>query len=208
MPKITKKFQRIFCGDVPANNVVAQFGSLKAASPTYSSDPAIIQNLAAWGSGWSGAVINNSAPALQDMNSLFYVLTRQIAYLMQTGVAEYDASTIYYIGSLAYDGVGRIYKCLVDDTTGVNFAWTEISTVTTLNYQDRQVRCAGTSYAVTIPEASLDNKGRKLTIKNAGTGVITIDATGGSLIDGLASQSLSQYGALELISNGTSWDIV
>lgn len=115
MPKITKKSQRVFCADVPANNVVSQFGSLKAGSPNYSSDPAVIQNLPAWGSGWSGAVVANSAPALQDLNSLFYVITRQLGYLVQTGVAEWDASTVYYIGSLAQSGNGILMVSIADD---------------------------------------------------------------------------------------------
>lgn len=221
MAKIDRKFQRIFCGDVPANNVVAEFGSLKAGTPTYSSDPAVIQSLAAWGAGWSGAVINNSAPALQDMNALFYVLSRQVAYLMQEGIAEYDSSTIYWVGSLAYDGVGRVYKCLVDNTTGVALTdttkwmlWqsdqvTDVSAAYTVLYSDCYIRASGaTAYTVTIPQAVSTNKGRRIIIKSISTDVITVSASGGSLIDGVASQSLSQYSALSLISSGTGWDIV
>lgn len=115
MPKIIKKSQRVFCADVPANNVVSQYGSLKAGSPNYSSDPDIIQDLPAWGAGWAGAVIANSAPALQDLNSLFYVITRQLGYLVQTGVAEWDASTVYYIGSLSQSGNGILMVSIADD---------------------------------------------------------------------------------------------
>lgn len=115
MPKITKKSQRVFCADVPANNVVSQFGSLKAGSPNYSSDPAVIQNLPAWGSGWSGAVVANSAPALQDLNSLFYVITRQLGYLVQTGVSEWDSNTVYYIGSIVNNGTGGLMVSIADD---------------------------------------------------------------------------------------------
>lgn len=115
MPKIIKKSQRVFCADVPANNVVSQYGSLKAGSPNYSSDPDIIQDLPAWGNGWSGAVIANSAPALQDLNSLFYVITRQLGYLVQTGVAEWDENTVYYIGSIVNNGSGGLIVSIADD---------------------------------------------------------------------------------------------
>lgn len=223
MAKITRKYQRIFCGDVPANNVVAEFGSLKAGLPTYSDDPDVIQSLSAWGAGWSGATVNNSAPALQDMNALFYVLSRQMAYLMQEGIAEYNATTIYWVGSLAYDGLGNIYKCLVDNTSGVAFSDTttwvlyksDKVTSTAINYSaaysDYMIRATGAlAITVTLPQATVQNKGRKLFVKSALTGgaLLTVDAAGGSLIDGAASWSLSALSCLEVMSNGTSWDII
>lgn len=221
MAKITRKFQRIFTGDVPANNNVAQFGSLKAGTPNYSSDPDVIQNLSAWGAGWSAATVNNSAPALQDMNSLFYVLSRQLAYLMQTGISEYNATTVYYVGSLAYDGTGNVYKCLADDTTNISFSDTtkwilwksdkvnSVSAVYSAAYDDHIIRATGSSaFTITIPQAVSINVGRKYTIKSVSTALITVSASGGSLIDGSASISLSQYSSVDLVSNGTGWDIV
>jgi hypothetical protein len=223
MAKITRKFQRVFCGDVPANNVVAQFGSLKASSPTYSADPAVIQQLAAWGAGWSGAVVTNSAPALQDMNAMFYVLTRQMAYLMQTGIAEYDETTVYYTGSLAYDGAGNVYKCLADDTTNIAFSdetkWrlyksdqrTSVNADYTVVYSDRLIVGTGSApITVTIPQAVALNAGRELTIKSLLTGgeLLKIDPSGASLIDGQSSITLSQYSSVTLRSNGVGYEII
>lgn len=220
MPKITRKFQRIFCGDVPANNVVAQFGSLKAGSPTYSSDPTVVQQLAAWGAGWSGATVTNSAPALQDMNSLFYVLSRQLGYLMQTGIPEYDATTIYYIGSLVYDGTNSIYRCLADDTTGILLSDTtkwvleyssKIITVSgagSLAYDASTVLATGAaSYAITIPAASANNTGRRLNIiSNMTAGVLTIAPASGT-IAGLADLKLVIGQSVILKSSGGTWQV-
>lgn len=125
MAKIPSKFQRIFCADVSPNNVVAQFGSIKAASPVYSSDPDTLQALAAWTNGWAGAVAASNAPTIQDMNSLFYVMTRQIAYFMQTGISEWNATTTYYYGSLVNDASGNLYVSVAN--ANINHALTESS---------------------------------------------------------------------------------
>lgn len=114
MAKIVRKSQKIFGGDLTASGNVAVFGSLKAGSPSYSIDPATIQS-AHYNLGWADAVVANNAPALQDMNALFFVDTYQLAYLMQTGIAEWDAGTTYYIGSWCLDSFGTAY-CSIADT--------------------------------------------------------------------------------------------
>ena len=114
MSKITRATQQVFAGQVLANNNIAQFGSLKAGAAAYSLDPAIIQGLTGYGQGWAGAILANQAPALQDMNALFFLITRQLAYCMQAGVPEWDAGTTYYIGSVASNGTGKIYASLTD----------------------------------------------------------------------------------------------
>ena len=122
MAKITRKSQKIFGGDLTASGNIGVFGSLKAGSPSYSTDPATIQS-SHYNLGWADAVVANNAPALQDMNALFYVDTYQLAYLMQTGIAEWDAATEYYIGSWCTDGVGTPYVSIVD--TNLNNAVTD-----------------------------------------------------------------------------------
>jgi hypothetical protein len=125
MSKIVRKTQQVFGGNLVASNNIAQFGSLKAGSIAYSLDPAVIQSLAAWGNGWSAAVTNNNAPALQDLNAFCYLSSLQLAYLMQAGVAEWDSGTTYYTGSLVQDGSGNIFYSLVD--SNLNNALTDIT---------------------------------------------------------------------------------
>lgn len=116
MAKIVRKTQKIF-GSSAGVNQIAQFGSLAAASPTFSTDPAVIQALSQYVSGWFAAIIGNSNPAIEDMNALFYLFAYQLAYLMQEGVPEWDSATTYYTGSLASDGSGTLYVSLVDNNT-------------------------------------------------------------------------------------------
>lgn len=114
MAKITTKVQKIF-GATGPTGVLGQFGSLKAGTPTYSNDPDTIQALTGYGQGLDGSMINSAPPAIQDVNSLFYLISRQIAYLMQTGISEWNAETTYYIGSIINDEVGNLYTSVADD---------------------------------------------------------------------------------------------
>lgn len=114
MAKITRAFQKIFGGSLAAANNIAKFGSLKSGSPAYSLDPAEIQT-AAWLQAWGGALVNapggNASPALQDMNAFMYLVTRQLAYLMQDGIPEWNTETVYYTDSYCkYNGVVYISK--------------------------------------------------------------------------------------------------
>ena len=123
MAKITKKAQKVFGTDLVATNNVSQLGSFKAGSVVYSTDPDTIQTLAAWGLGWGSAVVNNNAPTLQDMNGFCLVATRQLAYLVQAGVAEWDGTTTYYKGSIVQklsgsDGTGILFAATADDVVG------------------------------------------------------------------------------------------
>jgi hypothetical protein len=226
MAKLTRKHQKLFAGDVPATNVVAQFGSMKAGAPAYSSDPDTIQALAAWGAGWASAVITNNAPAIQDFNAVFFVLSRALAYAYQTGVAEYNAATPYYIGSLVSDGVGGLYVSLADDNTGnaltdaskwMNFYSKKVTPVTgayTVLNADWFVvftDSVDTGEKVTLPTPSAANVGREIIVKLTGSSLVSqlgIDVTGGSTIDGSATIYISQWGVKRLISDGTNWHII
>lgn len=120
MAKLTRYLQQIFGSTANAGRI-SKFGSLAAGSPTTYSGatvtPANVQALSNYLQGWDGANIGNNSPAVQDMNALQWLFSRQLAYLFQEGIAEYDASTTYYTGSLCnYSGV--IVQSLIDSNTG------------------------------------------------------------------------------------------
>jgi hypothetical protein len=110
MAKIAKKYQRVFAGDIAPNNVIAEFGSLKAGSIAYSNDPDEIQSRTAWGDGLQSAMINNYNPAIQDINALLYLITRQIACIQQQGIPEWSADITYYVGSLVMESIAGDYR--------------------------------------------------------------------------------------------------
>lgn len=117
MAKLTRAIQKIFCGGVPSINTVAVFGSLKAGLPNFSDNPDDIQSLPAYEAGWAGATVLNQAPALQDMNALQFLFSRQLKYLFQQGIPEWDAVETYYIGSVVCNDLGVPYVSLINDNT-------------------------------------------------------------------------------------------
>lgn len=94
MSRITRKFQKIFALGA-ANN--GQFGSGKTGAKVTSNDLDVIQNLAAWNTGWLDAIISaQDLPPLEEMQSTNYVNTSQLAYLFQEGISEWETATTYY----------------------------------------------------------------------------------------------------------------
>ena len=137
MSKILRKTAKIF-GINAGTNQIAEFGSFAAGSPAYTTDPAVIQTLSNYLSGWFSAIVGSNSPAIEDMNALCYLFAYQIAYCMQEGVPEYDSGTTYYIGSLCSSG-GTLYVSLTNSnlgnavTSGANWASPPLPGVNTPN---------------------------------------------------------------------------
>lgn len=130
MSKIVRKVQKIF-GINAGFQQIAEFGSLAAGTPSFTTDPATIQSLSNYLDGWFQAVLGNNSPAIEDMNALCYLFAYQLAYLMQEGIPEWEAGTTYFIGSMAQDGTGQVYTSIADnnlnnaltDTTKWKISW-------------------------------------------------------------------------------------
>jgi len=112
---------KIFGGAIPPTNLMSQFGSLKNGLIHYSNDPTTIQSLPAFVAGWASAVINSYYPAHQDMNSLYYLLSRQLAYFRQSGIPEWKSDIEYFINAIVSDGLGSVYKSLVNNNLNQPF---------------------------------------------------------------------------------------
>lgn len=121
MPKITRATQQIFGENAP-NTQITAFGTAKTENPVYTTNPADLQT-AASKLGWDAAIESDKAPFEEDTNGLFYLLTRQLAYLYQQGIPEWDANTVYYENSqcsVVQDGVLVIKRSLTDNNSGNN----------------------------------------------------------------------------------------
>lgn len=121
MPKITRATQQIFGENAP-NTQITAFGTAKTENPVYTTNPADLQT-AASKLGWDAAIESDKAPFEEDTNGLCYLMTRQLAYLFQQGISEWDASTVYYENSLCtvvQDGVLVIKRSLTDNNSGNN----------------------------------------------------------------------------------------
>lgn len=116
MAKLPRVFQKLFGASMPSSDC-GEFGSLQLGTPTTTKDPTLIQSLANWLGGWAAATIGTRRPAYQDMNAVHYLAFYQICYLLQMGIPEYDATTVYYINSYAqFNGI--LYQSLQDNNSG------------------------------------------------------------------------------------------
>lgn len=113
MAKITRSTQKIFGAD--SINEITVFGTAKTDNPVYTKNVDSLQGGEAYADGWSAAVQADYAPYMEDTNGFMYMVTSQLAYILQQGAAiEYDANTSYYKGSIvaAADGSGTWYKSI------------------------------------------------------------------------------------------------
>lgn len=210
MAKIARKTAVIFGGDAAAApGGVSQFGSLAAASPNYSKDPAIIQALSNWLDGWAAAVIGGNSPALEDMNAAMYVLAYQIAYVLQQGIAEYDTDTVYYEDSyVSYNG--QIFKSLTDDNQGNQpdtspTEW-EVSVPNVSYYQSTDTGTAD-AYAIALDGFVALSGGQMISFKvgagNTNTGASTLAINGGTPIP--LKDSLGNALTLGMLMEGNTY---
>ena len=112
MAKIERKTQKIFA-EYAATDELAVFGSMITGTPVYNDDIETLQS-EAYTEGWQVAVAANEAPFMEEMNGVQYGFSKQLAYLFQQGIAEWDAGTTYYLNSFCQVG-GVIYKSMQDE---------------------------------------------------------------------------------------------
>src|ERR1700743_245726 len=101
------------------------FGSLVNGTPTTATNVGIgtngVQSLS--GSiqgGWATAVVGTNSFAIEDFNALWWLVTYQLAYLLERGVAEWDSNTTYSAGDIVRDNIstGLAYVSLVNSNIG------------------------------------------------------------------------------------------
>lgn len=119
MPRLTRVHQKVFASNAANNGV---FGSLQAGNPQTSNDVATLQSLSAFENGWNDAIEQgDKLPPLEEFQGIQYGISYQQAYMLQEGIAEWDASTPYYKGSLVKTISGssfKLYCSLSDNNTG------------------------------------------------------------------------------------------
>ncbi len=72
---------------------------------------------------------------------------------------------------------------------------------------DRVIDCTSGTFSVTIPLAA-NNTGRLFTIRNSGSGTITVARSGSNTISGQTSITLPGKGSMDIVSDGTNWHVL
>lgn len=100
MAKLNRKIQKIFALNAPqvSGDGTIVYGSIADNNIQYSKDLDEIQS-DKWELGQTPALVMENIPTKEDYNSLFYVLSYQIAYILQNGLAEWKNTETYYQGS-------------------------------------------------------------------------------------------------------------
>lgn len=106
MAKISRKIQKIFGLNAPLNQV-GVIGSKSAGAAENSKDPDEMQKLSEYDDGLF-AILNSRLPRAEDINGLYYLFSRQLAYLMQDGIPEWDKDQEYYAEAYCKSG-DKIY---------------------------------------------------------------------------------------------------
>ena len=113
---IERKKQKIFAGGFDsANGNIAKYGSKKAGALAYSFDLDEIQT-SAWLQGMIGGTPTDKAPYLQDLNAIFYTFSKQLAYIFQAGIAEWNSQTEYIANRSVVLRNGKTYIAIANST--------------------------------------------------------------------------------------------
>jgi len=117
MARIARKPQKVFASSASNNGV---FGSAQDNTKILTNDIVTLQSKPAYLTGWLDAVIGSRKfPPLEEFQSLNYINTYQLAYILQEGIAEYDSATTYYQNSIVKKpGTYELYGSVTDNNTG------------------------------------------------------------------------------------------
>jgi len=100
MAKLSRVLQKVF-GSSGGSSEFGEIGSLAAGAAVYSKDLDTIQSLSQFLEGLFALTASGAEPPrIQDLNSLYLLITSQLKYIFQAGVPEYIATEEYYIGSI------------------------------------------------------------------------------------------------------------
>ncbi len=123
MAKLKRKLHKIFGGQGLVNDF-SQIGSQSQGAPLKTKDVDLMQQLQRYSQGLAAITQSqnsSSVPYLEDLNSILFLMSRQIAYGFQAGVPEWDENTQYFANSslVLRDGALYIAQTGNDETPNV-----------------------------------------------------------------------------------------
>jgi hypothetical protein len=118
MAALTRVIQKIFASSAGTDQR-AKIGSKFAGTPAFTTDPTEMQSFSNYLEGWFSVAIGGAAPTIEDMNALCYLLTYQLAYILQNGVPEWLSTETYYTGDIVFYN-GYLFVCSQDTNLNHN----------------------------------------------------------------------------------------
>jgi hypothetical protein len=130
------------------------------------------------------------------------------------GVEAINPVSHEWINSINTSGVPQLSQPAFTDISGVAsfsqiplYPYAAKTANYTLTSTDYQIECTANSFTITLPTA-VGRTGQIYSVKNSGTGTITLATTSSQTIDGQTTQTLVQWDNLQIMSNGASWIIL
>ena len=118
------------------------------------------------------------------------------------------ADSVFTVTRHGAVGIRRAAPTSILDVLGsVAFAYEEKTTDYSLGTYDHQVNVTANTVTITLPSAG-GIAGRMYSIKNTGTGAVTVDGTGAETIDGALTQTVDQWENIKIMSTGAAWIII
>lgn len=216
MAGITRKTAKIFASGAGGTGVAVP-GSVAAGSVAYSTDVATLQSTA-FENGLADMIIAGTKrlPVYEEINAVEFVLSTQIAYLLERGIPEYDSGTTYNItdvvrktgtyelyGSVGNTNAGNALPAAVTDAN-----WTYLGTLE--NLAGAFLPTAGGTMTGAINEAAYATVASATTTDIGAATSNNVSITGTTTITGLgtimagATRRCVFAGALTLTHNATS----
>jgi len=186
----------------------------------YTSLGGVIQTAVYGSTNFANANLTFDANRTHDTNGFIYQLTTDTGAFAEGWY--YMDSTTNQIGfndsGLNIDNTGATLRGKGKDVLKATVNGLEILNSVTVPYQstsaiyvlsdtDYLLNCTANTFTVTLPTA-VGIDGRQYIIKNSGSGVITLEGDGTETIDGALNQTLNQYDAITVVSDGTNWIII
>ena len=112
---LDRKYQKIFGGSLTPTGNISVYGTKKEGNVSYSDNLDLIQSNN-WLLGMLGGTSSDKAPYLQDLNGIFYTITKQLAYIFQAGISEWDSQTEYVANKSFVSYGGDIYVATQNNT--------------------------------------------------------------------------------------------
>jgi hypothetical protein len=109
MAQLSRALQKIF-GNTGGTSEFGKIGSEAAGSPSTTKDLDLIQSLSQYLQGLYAITASaNEPPRIEDINALYFLITSQLSYIFQNGIAKYLSTEEYYVGSVIVDFNNDLY---------------------------------------------------------------------------------------------------
>jgi hypothetical protein len=162
-----------------------------------------INSVAPSGDNFANADLVFDANRTHDLNGYSVFMSTDAGAFTESSfeMSTTNANLLFGTGGVLVTSEGTYIK------KGVQYSVASANANYNLGVDNHILNCTANTFTVTLPTA-VGRVGKEYTIKNSGSGVITLEGDGTETIDGALNQTLNQYDSITVVSDGTNWIII